>query len=150
MKYSIPNIAPKKSIAIGVAVVVLILVLWIAIKLFSRKRDPIQDAAIKELKPQNLTLSRFEFESLANQLQNELYEWGFFNGPDKEDLIDILSKLQTRDDFLMLVSVFGVRKNERYVLGKWEGDLFFWLSQRLDGDEMEAVRNQFKRVGLSI
>lgn len=149
-KINLPNIDPRRMAAIGISAIVLIIVIWVAVKLFRGKKDPLLDSVVSQLQPQNLTLSPFEYEAIANRLQNELYEWGFFQGPDVDDLLEIFSPLQTRDDFLMLVKAFGIRKNERYVLGSWEGDLFFWFSRRLGTREMEAVKQEFARVGLSI
>lgn len=151
MKLSLPPVTPKSLIIYSAAILLVVLMIYFTIKkIVRRKPITVSSAALQGMSPANLTLTSFEYQALANQLQNELYRWGFFVGPRTDQLVELFSKLKTKDDFLMLVYAFGTRKNERYVLGFWEGDLFFWFSQRLDEDQMDAVRQQFARVGLSI
>lgn len=94
---------------------------------------------------ENLSYSNSEFQSMANQLFNAMNG----AGTTTDVIYNVLGKLQTKDDYNMLVKTFGVRSSTSWV-SSFSGNLIVWLTDELSNAEIKKVNNILSRFGITI
>ncbi len=97
--------------------------------------------------PVNLTYQSGQYDTWADQLESILQQWPTL---DEDQIVKILQRLRTTDDWYELVRAFGIRKISRFVLGNFEGNLIEWFSRRLSTKEMKKISDTLKGIGVYV
>jgi hypothetical protein len=97
--------------------------------------------------PVNLTYQSGQYDTWADQLESILQQWPTL---DEDQIVKILQRLRTTDDWYELVRAFGIRKISRLILGNFEGNLIEWFSRRLSTKEMKKISDTLKGVGVYV
>lgn len=102
-------------------------------------------AGEKDIINESATFQDSDYLSMADNLHLAM------SGPgtDNERVLQVVSSLRTKTDWLKLVSAFGVRKSTN-PLSFFEGNLVQWLVDELGGDEQQAVNFSLQRFNVSI
>lgn len=146
MNLSRLKIPDGKNLAL-VAIALLLLLFALKQVLAYVQRLRAQHVIQQSVNPLNLSFGQGQYKIWADLLQGMLESWPFV---DEDQIVTLLQRLKTPDDYHELVRVFGVRKITRYVLGNFEGNLNEWFARRLSEKEIRKLRAVLEQIGIYI
>lgn len=138
-------------IRLGLAAVAVTGVSFLGWKIYKSIRDKAEDRqetkeARKELDKSNVRISDGEAKNIADIIYNSLNTntWD-----DTTSILDALSKLQTPDDWKLVVIKFGKRKRDTW-FSNVDGGIDEWLYDALKSYEMTKVKDILSKIGVTI
>ena len=102
-----------------------------------------------KINPANLTVSPTDAALYANTLYGAMQNWG----TDENTIYDTLNKVNTRDDLLLVLKAFGMKK---YLLGgraEFLGqkmNLIGWLRAELKKKEIAKIKPKFDQFQIPL
>lgn len=70
-------------------------------------------------------------------------------GTDNESVLQTVSSLKTKTDWLKLVEAYGVRKSDS-LFSSFQGNLIQWLSDELSGKDRQQVNYSLSRFNIQV
>ncbi|GEM_PF-6643647 len=103
------------------------------------------DVAKMDYNASNLSFSETEYFSMCSTLEAAMNG----TGTQDESIMMVMRRLNTQDDWTFLQKSFGTRKKDGGTFfSDITGDLKAWLSDELDGDEMEEITQILQSKGI--
>lgn len=143
-----------------IILIIVLSVLGTSIYFFGGKSDnTTADDAEKEVNKNNLSYSKSWYSTTADML--EVYLPGvYFNSTYLKNAVDLILKLKTKDDWLMLLAKFGKRNTFSWSI-LYNEPLTKWLIYFLDGqtytansgksgDALELVKFALNKLNVAI
>jgi len=94
----------------------------------------------------NLTYERSEYFSMCSTLESAMDG----AGTKEESIMAVMMRLKTQDDWNFLQKCFGIRKKRGGMFYRdISGDLKMWMSDDLNGSELEEVREILQDSGVN-
>lgn len=145
MKLPKINIPDGKNLAlIAIAILLVLYAIKLILNYFSKikAQKQLNDLPIN---PTNLSYQGEQYKIWADQMETILQQWPRL---DEDQIIAIIKRLKTTDDYYEIQRKFGVRKISRFVLGTFEGNLNEWLIRRLSSKELKKVASELEKIGI--
>lgn len=123
----------KNPLLLIIWVIILIGIVWAIYKgigFIQDKIDNYNQTKDFNVEKENLSFSNSEFQSMANQIFNAMDG----AGTSTDVIYNVLGKLQTKDDYNMLVKTFGVRSTTSFI-SSFSGTMIVWFSDELSNAE---------------
>ncbi len=95
----------------------------------------------------NLTITVNDAVLIAQTFYNNMQGFGTV---DEEGMIRTINNLQTKDDMLLLIKSFGLRRYSgvgKSIVGK-KVNLIYWLKEEFNDREEEKIRPVFQKFGI--
>jgi hypothetical protein len=101
----------------------------------------------------NVTISQADATIISNNL---LVAMNWF-GTDDQAIIDNLSRLQTKEDLVLIIKTFGIKLYDGFGLGEdWLSrkistpkDLNGWIRAELSGSNLQKVKDIYNNLGVA-
>lgn len=138
----------KNPLLLIIWVIILIGIVWAIYKgigFIQDKIDNYNQTKDFNVEKENLSFSNSEFQSMANQIFNAMDG----AGTSTDVIYNVLGKLQTKDDYNMLVKTFGVRSTTSFI-SSFSGTMIVWFSDELSNAEIKKVNNILSKFGITI
>ena len=138
----------KNPLLLIIWVIILIGIIWAIYKgigFIQDKIDNYNQTKDFNVEKENLSFSNSEFQSMANQIFNAMDG----AGTSTDVIYNVLGKLQTKDDYNMLVKTFGVRSTTSFI-SSFSGTMIVWFSDELSNAEIKKVNNILSKFGITI
>lgn len=147
MKNKYNSIPPERRRRAWSVILIIVLILIFKNKVSAAIRRMIhKDIAKIEVDQTNLTYDRGEYFSMCSTLESAMNG----TGTQEESIMDVMMRLKTQDDWNFLQKCFGTRKKDGGTFyADITGDLKMWLSDDLDSDEMEEIRDTLRQHGIT-
>jgi len=129
-----------RLIIYSIIAIALIILFVVGIKWLKRKikGDELLKEVSKDIKRSNLTLSNAQFEQIAASI----FEAAHGVGTDEDTIYRNLNRLQTKDDWYKLISVYGTDKDNFNLVAR--------LIYELDDSEKEKINQILSKFGETI
>ena len=154
MSSGVDNLTKNKAIQYGIAALIiipsLVFVGW-GIKKYvigSIAHDPSKDTAKdlgKEVNQSRLTYPETTYKTMAVSIYRAMDG----AGTSWPTVVRVISALKNADDWKMLVSTFGVKKDTSWY-NSFSGNLIEWLEEDLDGSEMKEISGMLNKINVTI
>lgn len=123
-------------------------------KMFKRNPDGTSTKVAPSLKDTiiqtaNLTISTSDAALFANTLYGSMQDFG----TDEETIFSTIDKLNTKDDMLLVIKAFGMKKYLWGARDPWFGqeyNLIGWLRSELGGKDIAKIKPKFDSWGIPI
>jgi hypothetical protein len=150
--------ASSKTIRYGVPVVAGVGLLLILKTVIKRKKNTNSDGTKPSIAPSiadikivssNLTISPDTAALMAQTLYQAMANFG----TDEDAIYSVFNKIQSKDDLLLLISKFGLRKNLWGTRAGFIGqdvNLITWLNTDLSKRELSKIRPVFDRFNIPL
>lgn len=112
----------------------------------SRVAPSLKDTVIDRSK---LTVTPSDAALFANTLYGAMQDFG----TDEETIYSIISKISTKDDMLLVIKAFGMKKYLWGARDPWFGqeyNLIGWLRSELSGKEIAKIKPKFDNWGIPL
>jgi len=144
MEANFENMPQEKMIRYGIygligIIVLVFLIIGIKVLLRKLKKDGVVAEAKKNVDNKNLSYSDYTYNQMASALWEAFSVW---NGTDEETIYRNLKKLNNKDDWFMLISVYGKDKDNMNLVSQ--------LIDELDSSELDKVNEILAKFGESI
>ncbi len=141
------NISPQSKRRARNIIIFIVLFLFFRRKITGAIRKMFhKDISKLEVDQSNLTYDRGEYFSMCSTLESAMEG----SGTIEDSIMDVMMRIKTQDDWNFLQKSFGVRKKDGGTFySDLTGDLKMWLSDDLDGGELEEVRDTLRQRGVS-
>jgi hypothetical protein len=136
-----------KNLLIAFAVII---VGFIAYRKFGSIKATIQSKKLikeseNEIIENAATFTASDYKAMADKLYRAMDG----AGTDDEAILQTVSSLRTKTDWLKLVEAFGVKESSAWY-SSFTGNLVEWLTDELGGDDRQKVNFSLSRFGISI
>lgn len=98
---------------------------------------------------ENLTITVSDAGLYANTLYGAMQSYG----TDEDTIYSIIDKINTKDDMLLVIKAFGMKKyswGSRASFFGEEYNLIGWLRAELDDDEIQQIKLKFDQWGIPL
>jgi hypothetical protein len=112
----------------------------------SKVAPSIKDTVIHK---ENLTISASDAALFANTLYGSMQDFG----TDEETIFSTIDKLNTKDDMLLVIKAFGMKKYLWGARDPWFGqeyNLIGWLRSELGKKEVVKIKPKFEEWGIPL
>ena len=128
----------KKVVGIVLIIALVIIGLFVGKAVWKKlHQTTAEDNAEDETNPNKLTYKESDYDNFVATLKNAMIPFGTV----EEDIIQVLNKLKTKDDWLKTFTVFGI------VDGM---NLTEWILDEVTGSDLETIRNILSKINVSI
>jgi len=131
-------------LALGVGALVIKKIINKATNNTSSTAPTLKDISID---PKNLTIGETDAVLFANTLYNAMADWG----TDEQAIFSTFEKIKSKDDMLLVVRKFGMKKymgvGRAAILGQ-DYNLIGWLRMELDEKDMSKIKSKFISWGI--
>ncbi len=142
------------GIKIGVPIVALGVGVILIKRMFKKNPDGTTTKVAPSLKDtvitrENLTISTSDAALFANTLYGAMLDFG----TDEKTIFSILDKIKTKDDMLLVIKTFGMKK---YLMGTRAGflgqdyNLIGWLRFELSDKDIAKIKPKFDEWGIPL
>ena len=142
------------GIKIGVPVLAIGTGIYLIKRMFKRNPDGTSSRVAPSLKDtviqkENLTISPSDAALFANTLYGAMLDFG----TDEKTIYNIVEKISTKDDMLLVIKAFGMKQ---YLWGTRTGligqnyNLLGWLRFELSDKEIAKIKAKFDQWGIPI
>jgi hypothetical protein len=145
----------EKGVKVGLAVIGVGVGVYVIRKAI-KKRNPDgttskEAPSMKELyvNKKSLTISVSDAGLYANTLYGAMQDWG----TDESTIFNTINKVQTKDDMLLVIKSFGLKKYNIGGKNSWFGDelnLIGWLRAELDDSYIAKIKPKFDEWGIPL
>jgi hypothetical protein len=112
----------------------------------SKVAPSLKDTVIQK---ENLTISASDAALFANTLYGAMQDFG----TDEETIYSTIDKITTKDDMLLVIKAFGMKKYLWGARDPWFGqeyNLIGWLRSELSKKEVEKIKPKFDGWGIPL
>jgi hypothetical protein len=143
-----------KGIKIGVPVLAIGTGIYLIKRMFKRNPDGTSTRVAPSLKDtviqkENLTISPSDAALFANTLYGAMLDFG----TDEKTIYNVIGKISTKDDMLLVIKAFGMKQylwGTRTALIGQNYNLLGWLRFELSDREIAKIKAKFDQWGIPI
>lgn len=107
------------------------------------------DLGDMDINPKNLTISAAMAAVFANNLYGAMLSWG----SDVKLISETIGEINTKDDMLLVIKTFGMRKylwfGRTQYIGQ-EYNLIGWLRKELNNSQIAKIKPKFESWGIPL